>query len=172
MITKKHIIALDFVLVVGILVLVAYFVGYSQPNVIAPIDNFVTGERAVLFSFEKGEVILIDDNPDFSSPDEIYVEDNLVINLKPGIYYWRVLGELGKSEARQLTIESEISLKLRKSPDDKNESYEIVNAGNEVLNVDIYEFGKLSGNAVLEVDESAHVSGTKFIGRENDEKKK
>lgn len=165
MITKKHIIAIDFVLIVGSLLLVASLVGYTQPKLIAPVDELVTANSSVLFAFEKGDVILIDDNLDFSSPEKIYVEDNLVINLEPGVYYWRVENALDRSEIRQITIESEVDLKIRRS-NSMNETYEIVNAGNTVLNVDIYKYGKLSGNTVLEVDEGKKVSGTKFVGRE------
>ena len=165
MVNKKHILALDFVIVVGSLLIIAGLVGYTQPRIIAPIDDLTTSNTSVLFEFEKANLILIDDNIEFTSPIEIYVEDNLVINLKPGIYYWKVEGAI-PSEIRTLTIESEVDLKLRKS---ENDNYEIVNAGNSRLNVDIYENGKLSGNVVLAVDESKEVSGTKFIGSEASE---
>jgi hypothetical protein len=166
MISKKHIIAIDFILVVGSLLVVAGLVGYAQPLVIAPIDDFTTTDTFVLFEFEKASVILIDDNIDFTSPQKIFVEDNLIINLKPGEYYWKVEGALS-SEVRQLTIESEVALKLRKSGLNKD-SYEIVNAGNTRLNVDVYEKGELTGNVILGVDEDEEVSGTKFIGEEDE----
>jgi hypothetical protein len=166
MINKRHILAIDFVLVVGSMLLIAGLVGYSQPLVIAPLPDTTTTDTSILFAFEKANLILIDDNLEFTSPLEIFVEDNLVINLKPGTYYWKVEGALA-SEIRELTIESEIDLKLRKSKFNK-ESYEIVNAGNTKLNVDVYEKGELTGNVILGVDESEEVSGTKFIGREDE----
>jgi len=159
MIGRKKILAIDFVLVVGSLLLIAGFVGYSRPLVIAPLDDLSTTNTGVLFSFEKAELVLIDDNLDFSSPTEIYVEDNLVINLVPGVYYWKAVGVLA-SDVRKLTIESEVDLKLQED----GENYEVVNSGNTELNVDIYNNGKLSGNVILGVDESEEVSGTKFIG--------
>jgi len=165
MVGKKHILAIDFILVIGSLLLVAGFVGYSQPLVIAPIDGHTSTDGAVLFEFEKADLILIDDNLDFSSPQEIYVEDNLVINLKPGVYYWKVFGAF-ESDVREIKIESEIDLKLRGSDEDGR--YKVVNSGNERLSVDVYDYGKFSGNVVLDVDESKDVSGTKFIGSQDE----
>ena len=164
---KRHIYAVDFILIVvtifSLVGLIGYF-GYSQPLVIAPIDEYETTETSVLFSFEKADLILIDENPDFTSPTKIYVEDNLVINLKPGVYYWKVKGDL-ESDVRKLTIISEIDLKLKKV--DGEDRYDIVNAGNVELDVDVFENGVLRDNIRLEIDEEKEISGTKFIGREN-----
>lgn len=162
---KKYILGIDLLVVVGTLIVIAVLVGYARPLVIAPTDKLSTTNTAVLFSFEKANLILIDDNLEFSSPEEIYVKDNLVINLKPGIYYWKVVGAL-PSEVRKLTIESEVDLKLRRVASG-NDSYEIVNSGNAELNVDVYQGEKLAGNVVLGVDGNKEVSGTKFVGREN-----
>ena len=165
MINNKHILALDFIVVVGSLLIVAGLVGYARPLVIAPIPDLHTAETSVLFEFEKANLILIDDNPGFTSPEKIFVKDNLVINLKPGVYYWKIQGSL-QSEVRKITIESEIELMVRKSAED---NYEIVNAGNTRLNVDIYQNEKLTGSIVLDVDEDEEVSGTKFIGGQENE---
>jgi len=162
---KKYILGIDLLVVVGTLMAIAILVGYARPLVIAPTDELSTTNTAVLFSFEKANLILIDDNLEFSSSEEIYVEDNLVINLKPGVYYWKVVGAL-PSEVRKLTIESEVDLKLRRAAG-KDESYEIVNSGNTELNVDVYQGEKLAGNVILGFDENKEVSGTKFVGRED-----
>ena len=160
-IKNKHIIAIDFVLIVGSLLIIAGLAGYSRPLVIAPINNFTTTETSILFSFNRADLILIDDNLDFTSPEKIYVKDNLVINLKPGVYYWKVQGAL-ESPVREFTIKSEVSLKLV----EKNESVDVVNSGNTRLNVDIYKNGGLTGNVVLGVNEQKEVNGTQFIGSE------
>jgi hypothetical protein len=166
MINSKHILILDLVVVIGSLFVIAGFVGYSQPLVISPIDDFETTDTSVLFGFDNGEAILIDDNLEFTSPLIIYAEDNMVINLKPGTYYWKVEGVID-SEIRSLTIVSEIDLKLRESGTEGK--YEIVNAGNTVLNVEIYRGENLEDEVVLGVDESKEVSGTKFVGGQEDE---
>ncbi|PXY71259.1 hypothetical protein CXX78_00255 [Candidatus Parvarchaeota archaeon] len=166
MINKKHIIAIDFILLVGSLLLVAGLVSYARPLIIAPIDDLVTTENSILFEFEKASLILIDDNPEFTSPKKINVENNLVINLQPGFYYWKIVGALS-SEIREFTIKSEINLKLKKS-DSGEDSYQIINAGNLDLDVDILQMGEITGNIILKVDEEKEVSGTKFIGGENE----
>jgi len=154
MIKRKHILAIDFIIVVVSLFVLIGMIGYARPLVISPLNDLVTTNGSVLFSFEKGNLILIDDNLDFSSPTRINVEDNILINLKPGVYYWKVEGVLS-SEIRRLTINSEVNLRLRLS----NESYEVVNGGNVVLNVDYYEEGKFVGNETLGVDKS------EFLGK-------
>jgi len=162
---KKHAKIVDLVLIVGSMLILSgmfyqyyYNWGNGQPVSLSPPDGFQTENRFVLFEFENAKTILIDDNIEFSSPEKYNVKNNFVINLKPGVYYWKIEGE---REIRQFTIESEVSLKLR----DKGEGkYEIVNAGNENLNVDVYQFGKLKENVILDVYQSKEVSGNQFIG--------
>ncbi len=166
-IEHKHIGKIDLVVVAGsilALIVLVLVIGWRTPQVISPIDNFETTEKGILFSFENANLILIDDNPEFSSPDEIYVEDNLVINLKPGKHYWKIKG-LTESEIRELTVLSEVDLKLKSLG---GESYGIVNAGNTRLNVDVYDNSKLTEKITLGIDEEREVSGTKFIGEENE----
>jgi len=162
MIKKKHIMAIDLVFIIGTILAVSFFVGYARPLVIAPIDDLITSNTSVLFEFNKADLIFIDDNLEFTSPEKIYAQDNLIINLKPGKYYWKVEGLAGTdSDVREFTILSEVNLKLRESVSGK---FEIINAGNTELNVDVYEDGKQTGNIILNVDETKEVSGTKFIG--------
>ncbi len=154
--------AIDFVLIVGTAFLLLFLVGYVRPLVIAPLDGLKTTENSVLFSFEKADTILIDDNIEFTSPEKIHVKDNLIVNLKPGTYYWKVQG-ISQSEIRKLTIESEIDLKLKEKDLEKG-VYDIVNAGNTVLDVGVYDKEDLQETISLGIDEEKEVSGTKFIG--------
>ena len=151
------------ILLIGTLIGGIFLVGYVQPLVIAPLDEFETTNTSILFSIEKAEVILIDDNPGFTSPEEIRVEDNLVINLKPGIYYWKAVGVL-RTEIRTLTINSEVNLKLKNLGD----NYGIVNAGNTRLDVDVYNGTALVKSIKLDIDEEKKVSGTKFVGSKDE----
>jgi hypothetical protein len=156
---SKYIKLIDIVLIFGTIIFLASFVSYARPLVISPINNLETTNQSVLFNFERGNIILIDDNLEFSSPQKIYAENNLIINLKPGKYYWKIEGMIG-SEIRDLTILSEINLRLKQVGD----LYEITNAGNVDLNVGIYENENLVDNLILNVDESQEISGEKFIG--------
>ena len=160
---NKKIKIIDMVLIFGTIIFLAGFVNYAQPLIISPIDNLETTNGAVLSEFERGNIILIDDNLEFSSPQKIHAEDNLIINLKQGKYYWKIEGILN-SKIREFTILSEVNLKLKKV-DDK---YRIVNAGNVELDVEIYEDKSFVGNVILDMDESEEVSGTKFVGKQNE----
>jgi hypothetical protein len=160
---NKKIIVVDLILVLGSLLLISGLVGYSMPLVVAPLDDYVSTNGSVLFEFDNADLILIDDNLDFTSPDKIYVQNDLVVKLKPGTYYWKIQG-MKESDIRKLTIESEVSLRLKKF---ENE-YKVVNSGNDRLNVDIYDGGKLAGNVVLDVEDSIEVGeNDKFIGGKN-----
>ena len=152
---------IDAVIIVGSVIALIMVMRYAQPMVIAPSGRFNTTKGTVLFEFANADKILIDDNANFTSPDEIYAEDNLEVNLKPGHYYWKIVG-LTQSETREFTVESEVNLKMKKQSDGK---YELVNSGNSALNVDVYDKGKFTGSVVLDVDESKNVSGTKFIAQ-------
>ena len=164
MVNNKYILLIDAVIVFGSLFIIAGLVGYTRPLVIAPLDDYVTSDSSVLFEFEKADLVLIDENLDFSSPREIYVEDNIVINLEPGIYYWKVAGAL-ESSARQLTIESEVNLKIKAAEDG---TYEVVNSGSSKLDVDVYDKGVLTGKITLDVDEGDSFEGDKIIGGQID----
>jgi hypothetical protein len=144
---NKHVYGIDLILVVGSLVILMFLVGYARPLVIAPLDEFETDKSGILFVIENAEVILIDDNPDFSSPEEYNVLEGLEISLKPGEYYWKAVGVLG-SEIRTLTIKSRVDLRLKKID---GEGYGVVNAGNVGLNVDIYNGTNLIESVKLEV---------------------
>ncbi len=160
---KKHILIVDAILILGSLLIVVLFVEYTQPLVIAPLNNYLTFNTSVLFQFKDADSILIDDNLEFTSPDIIFVEDDALVTLEPGNYYWKVVGTF-ESEVRQFTIQSQIDLRIR---DTGNDIYEIVNSGNDQLSVEIYNRGILSGNVVLDVEESSQIRGDKFVGSEN-----
>jgi hypothetical protein len=153
----------DFIVIGISVVLLLGVLGYASPLVISPFDNMTTTNASVLFSFDKADTILIDDNVEFSSPMELHAENNLVVNLKPGKYYWKIRGAR-ESKVNTLTIVSEIDLRLREA----GSQYELVNAGNNKLNVDIYNGSALTGNLILEKDESQNVTGTLFVGSENE----
>jgi len=159
----KHIKLIDSILIIGTILFISSFAVYARPLVIAPMNNLQTTNSSVLFEFERGNVILIDDNLEFSSPQKIQAEDNLVINLKPGKYYWKVEG-IAYSEIRELTIISEVNLKMKKFED----KYRLVNAGNVELNVEVYDNESLIDNLVLGIDEERKVNGTMFVGEQNE----
>ncbi|MAH46317.1 hypothetical protein CMI37_10830 [Candidatus Pacearchaeota archaeon] len=160
---NKHIFKIDMVLIAVTVIGLIILVGYSRPLIIAPVDEFETVETNVLFEIEKADRILIDDNLDFTTPDEYVVKEGLEINLKPGDYYWKAVGVWG-SEVRQLTINSEVELKLKKLGGVAAGRFGVVNAGSVNLKVDVYNGTELVGNVKVGVGEEIEAEGSKFVG--------
>lgn len=154
---------IDLILIALTIIAIASIISYSKPLIISPIDDFATTNTSILFSFEKGNYIIIDDNEEFSSPEKIYARDNLVLNFKPGVYYWKVEGAL-QSEVRKLTIQSRVELKFVED----NGEYDIINSGNVPLNVSVYNSFILTGSIIAEVGESVNVSGDEYFGRQDE----
>ena len=149
---------IDIVIVVLTIISLVAVGGFVQPLVIAPLNDFETTETRILFSIEKAERILIDDNLEFSTAEEYIVTDGLKIDLSPGIYYWKA-GGITESEVRTLTIKSEVNLELKENGD----LYSVINSGNVPLNVEIYdESGEFIENVRLNIHEETQ--GSKFIG--------
>jgi hypothetical protein len=164
----KLVYIIDALIIVGTIIAIfgtlGYF-GYLEPLIIAPIDDLVTSNTSVLFSFENADTIYIDDNMNFTSPEKIYVENGLEVKLEPGTYYWKIEGVF-ESEIRKFTILSRIDLQLREAG---YEYYEVVNSGNIRLNVEVYDENEtMIDELLLEVDESEKTQGNKFIGVQNE----
>lgn len=151
--------AIDTFMVIGSVLVLTFFIGYYQPLAIGPLPNFETYHNQVLFSFEKADYILIDTTLSFSNPMRFEVEDDIAISLEPGTYYWKAVG-IGSSDIRMLTIKSLVDLKLRET----NESFALVNAGNEELLVDVYDKGELVQQKNLGVGASFSSDADTFIG--------
>lgn len=161
---SRLVLLVDFVIVLVSALALLWAVGYVRPLVISPTDNLETPNSSVLFTFTKGKAVLLDDNPEFTSPEKIYAEDNIVINLKPGLYYWKIQG-VGSSEVRTLRIVSSVDLRVR--PSSENE-YEVVNAGNVALDVSVYRNESIVQTMVLAPEKSLNKSGEKFIGGQHE----
>lgn len=157
---NKNIMRIDRILLAGSIlavVVIAFILAH----------NALFGENASreLFSFKSGSVILIDENLNFKSPERVEVEDNLVINLKKGIYYWKVEDAIPAEDVVQLEIKDTIaSLKLVRSL----EGYEVVNSGDSTLNVDVYSSGRFTGRVVLGSENEGEVSRSVTIGGEDE----
>lgn len=152
---------IDRVLIIGSLFLVVVL----SLNLIFSLGraNVSGGDASSLFSFRSGNVILIDKSLEFSSPQRIEAKDNLVINLEPGVYYWKIENTLSE-EVVQLKIVTDASLKLKKTSD----GFLIINAGRKILDVKIYNHGAFTGNVVLSPEVKGQVSEVVNVGGDND----
>lgn len=156
---SKKVLAIDMVLIVGTLLVLGVLVGYSTPLVISPINNLSTTSSDILFSIKNADTLLIDDNINFSSPEEYDLKDKMRVSLEPGIYYWKAVGVL-QSEIRTLTVQTAVILELRQGKD----GYSVVNAGNVALNVDVYNRTEKIDQIELAPQAEEASNGNKFIG--------
>ncbi len=164
---NKHVKVIDYILLIGsVIILFGVLYNYyensnEEPITLSPENGGVSENRFVLFEFTNAQTIFIDDNMEFSSPEIFEVGNNFVINLEPGNYYWKIEGNR-ESEIRQFSVESRVSLEIRKS--ESEGKYSVVNAGTEDLDVEVYESGKSKENIVLDVYSQGNEEGEKFIG--------
>lgn len=154
----KHVVKIDVVVILISVFILMGLVGYARPLVIAPLDEYETYGSEVLFEFEKAEVLLIDDNMDFTSPEEYLVSGGEKVMLEPGVWYWKVKGILG-SEIRTLTINSVVELELVES----EEGFSVVNIGNTRLNVDVYDGEELIERRKLSLREESGIGNRESV---------
>lgn len=121
-------------------------------------------EQNYLFSFRSGSVILIDSDMNFKASERITAQDNLLIVLRQGVYYWKIEDAIPEDVILLNITEKSIGLKLRKS----SEGYDVVNFNNASLNVDIYREGGLTGRVIVGEYEDNMVSKVVYVGGENE----
>jgi len=148
MISKKNILIIDAILLIGILTLIFVLVGYSQPLAIAPLPSESRAE-SLLFYLPKTDFVLIDDNSRFDSPDNLFIGDR--ISLESGKYFIKFFDGL-KSEIRVIETEIDVVLEFR-LVDDK---VGVFNVGERALGVETYDKGTLVDSSLA------------YIGGENE----
>jgi len=158
---SKAVIALQLVIVVGVFTFAVLFV----PRLDYPGDGDVLERRDIDFRFRNANVILIDDNEDFSSPREINLSELNVTKLlfDSGTYYWKAVG-LVSSGARSFTVGSNVGLEL-----DNNS---LKNVGDTTLNVSVKDSAGLAGLVILDIDIEYPVdseNGTIYRGEQYEE---
>lgn len=159
--TKKQVSVIDLTILAGTALALAFLVNYATPLIISPNDNLETTNNQILFSIEKGNYLLIDDNPEFSSPEKVFIQDNLTLNLKPGEYYWKVGGILN-SRIRKLNVTSKIDIRLQSN----NETYNVINAGNVLTNVSFYADENFMTSKIIDLRDSTPVTGNLVKGEQ------
>ncbi len=157
---RKSVIVLDMIFIIGSLLAVAYLIGYSTPLVISPIDDYESTSSEILFSIKSADKLLIDDNMNFSDPDEFNLRKNFKLSFEPGVYYWKVVG-IRESEIRTLTIKDAVVLELVENKD----GYDVVNAGSVRLNIEVYNNkSKFLENISLDPSERSVADDNKYVG--------
>ena len=103
---KKMMIGIEFVLVVSILIL---FMS-AKPKAVYPTDGMIIRDN-FNFVYENGKVV-ISEYPDFR--EFVELKEGSFVDLLPGRYYWKVVGLFGESEVRNFSVESKITLEIKR----------------------------------------------------------
>jgi len=130
------------------LVIVGLFIFYPRAEV-SVVGDFVR------FSSINANVIVISENPDFSNPRYLLLNEtkDLSLNLKPGTYYWKGDNGIIEGIKNEFTINSEVNIKINTTG---NES-ELVNVGNVKINIMKNKDGVMVGRIVLDTNESQKI---------------
>ena len=140
---SKTMIVLQLVIVIGAVIIVILF----APKIDSPLDGAVVDGNIVEFRFRNANAILIDNNPEFNSPQLVDFNEinSNKLRLNPGTYYWKAVGKM-ESEIKSFIINSNVGLELN----DKEEK--IKNVGNVPANVSKRDKDGVSGLAILDVE--------------------
>lgn len=146
---SKIIILAQIVFIISI-----FSLGYLfAPHARYPKNNALIGYNIIEFDLDNTDIILIDDNPDFSSAMEINLKERNTtkILLEPGTYYWKAVGVL-ESSVKKFTITSEVGLELKNSS--------LRNVGDVPLNVTKNDEEGITGLIILDVEVEYVVNDT------------
>ena len=117
-----------------------------------PFQNMHTASRIIEFKFTGlATKVLIDDNPDFTSP--IVKTKPFILDLEPGTYYWKTNF---LSPVRTFTIDSEVTINLLKK---ENQTYTVQNKGNTMIDLIIRNIKNwaMTGKAIVGVNEELDI---------------
>ena len=125
--------------------------------------------NSIQFKSMNANVIILSENPDFSNPRYLDLEEgkNISINLNPGKYYWRASNDLIEGLKKEFTIESEVGMKM----EIEENASRLVNVGNVKINVSKTRDGMMVGHIILEPEEGEEVENqqdVKYTGGQND----
>lgn len=140
----KKILIVEGAFIIGVL---AYIFLFTNPAQIYPLQGMIIKEPNLNFEIENADEILISKNKNF--PNQIILKKGEEILLEPGIYFWKARNDFRESEIKNFTVEELVALNLR----ELNESYELQNSGNVVLNITKIGEKKIA-NIIISIDGS------------------
>jgi hypothetical protein len=127
---NRKILVIDTVLILGSLIAIAGIIGYTQPFATAPLQSDST-----IFTLNNVDYILIDDALDFSSPERIDLNEDVLVSLPSGHYYFKIVGDA--SEVREMTLEFDLKILF----DVSGNEVRVINYGSNDLEVSVYTHG-------------------------------
>jgi hypothetical protein len=140
---SKLIVGVQLIFLTG----VVFFLYVFAPRMDYPFDGALLEQNGVEFRFRNANFILIDDNPDFSSPMKISsseIEGKKLV-FEEGTYYWKAEGILS-GVSKEFTINSNVGLEL------VEENSSLKNVGTVQLNVSKENSDGSEGVVILDVE--------------------
>lgn len=122
---------------------------------IYPRADFSLNGNQVAFRPISANVIVLSESPDFSNPRYLDIEEDVLLRLEPGKYYWKADNGLIEGFGNEFVIDSEVGLELVDGEDGKV----IKNVGDVLLKVEETEDGGFVGHVSLSPNEEREVSG-------------
>ena len=162
-------------LFLGLVLLVVSFLSLVSITPLYPINEEITKTSPMFKWSGNAKYILIDDNPDFSSPIIEKAEGGEHSLEKPlsfGVHYWKLKG-YSESKTSMFTINSIVDLELEKT---ETNQARLLNSGNSDIKVFHYEKRnegplRLTGLHSLKINEAKDVqinSKSIFIARQDE----
>ena len=131
-----------------------------------PKTRITLNGNEVNFQKINANVIVLSENPDFSNPRylDLNEREEITFKLNPGNYYWKASNGIIEGMKEEFIIQSEVGMKVEV---DDNGTY-LENIGNVKLNVTKNKQGRMVGHIILEPSENQEIEEGEYIGRQND----
>ncbi len=149
--------------ILGQLILVALFL--VAVFIFYPRANLELNGNTVMFSSGNAKLIIISNNPDFSNPRFVDIEENVSFNLKPGTYYWKASNGIIEGFSDEFTIDSDVGLQII----EKDGNYTLKNVGDVKINVSKTKDGGFVGRIILEPDDISDIENKGVYAGRQDE---
>lgn len=153
---------LIMMLVIFGICLLGAILNYLKIDLLHPGDGEVFNNKEINFVWDrkcKG-LIYIDENNKFSSPIIKEINSNSeILNLNFGKYYWKIKCGMFSSDIKSFNVNSVVGL----SQDKEN----VINTGNTILNVKVFEDNIFTGAVVLDINNTLKKKDSNlFVGQE------
>ncbi|HLG24320.1 MAG TPA: hypothetical protein VI564_05320 [Candidatus Nanoarchaeia archaeon] len=160
--------------ILALIILIVLLTSLVSVTPISPKDTEITKVQPTFSWSGKADYLVIDDNPEFSSPivEKVSGSEHTIQNsLTFGTHYWKLKG-IVTSKTSQFTINSVVDLEISKTGDEGK--IILANSGNSALKIFHYEsrgLSKLTGLHSLKINESKIVrinSKSIFVARQDE----
>lgn len=129
---SKKIYIIDTMVIISTLLVLITLIGYSTPLIIYPIQEINQSE--ILFTIQNSDMLLIDDNLNFTSPEIYKLKDKLQLDLEPGKYYFKFIRQ-DYNQINTFEIKSGITLEFQ----EHENSFNLINIGENPLIIRVYD---------------------------------